>query len=147
MLLLDRLSLSRSVRLAASVAVLAATFASSAAFASPSAVASIGVTSDPDNGNILADDLGLTLYRYTPDQPNTSTCYASCARAWPPVVVDAVPNVLDPSIAAGLGIAPRTDGTQQLTYQGAPLYYYVGDTQPHNATGQASDGVWFVVNP
>ncbi|HLZ29526.1 MAG TPA: hypothetical protein VKV73_19585 [Chloroflexota bacterium] len=138
------LSLSRSVRLAASVALLAATFASSAAFASPSAVA---ITSDPANGNILADDRGMTLYRYTPDQPNTSTCYAGCAQAWPPVVVDTLPVALDPSLAAGLGIAPRTDGTQQLTYQGAPLYYYVGDTQPHDANGQASDGVWFVVTP
>jgi predicted lipoprotein with Yx(FWY)xxD motif len=143
MLLHDRLSLRRAARLAASVALLAATFASSAAFASPS----IGITSDPANGNILADDRGMTLYRYTQDQPNSSTCYAGCARAWPPVVVDAVPDVLDPSIAAGLGLAPRTDGAQQLTYQGAPLYYYVGDTQPHDATGQASDGVWFVVTP
>lgn len=137
------LSLSRSARLAASVALLAATFASSAAFANPS----IGITSDPANGNILSDDKGMTLYRYTQDQPDTSTCYAGCARAWPPVVVDAIPDVLDPSIAPGLGLAPRTDGTQQLTYQGAPLYYYVGDTQPGEATGQASDDVWFVVNP
>jgi len=103
MLLHDRLS--RSARLAASVALLAATFATSAAFASPSAVA---ISSDPANGNILSDDRGMTLYRYTQDQPNTSTCYASCAGAWPPVVVDNIPTA-DPSLAAGLGIAARTD--------------------------------------
>ena len=66
--------------------------------------------------------------------------------AWPPVLVDAVPTVQDASLAAGLGIAPRNDGTQQLTFQGAPLYLYVGDTQPGEITGDASDGVWFVVN-
>jgi predicted lipoprotein with Yx(FWY)xxD motif len=140
----DRLLQSRNrLRLAASIALVAASFASTAAFASPS----IGISSDPNNGTILTDDRGMTLYRYTPDQANSSTCYDSCAKAWPPVVVDAAPQALDASLAAGLGSAPRTDGTQQLTYQGAPLYYYVGDTQPHDATGQASDGVWFVVAP
>jgi predicted lipoprotein with Yx(FWY)xxD motif len=137
------LHLSRSARIAASIAVLAATLASSAAFASPN----IGVTADPANGNILTDERGMTLYRYTSDQPNSSTCYNGCARAWPPVVVDALPEVADPAIAIGLGLAPRTDGTQQLSYMGAPLYYYVGDTQPGETTGQASDDVWFVVNP
>jgi len=138
-----RLGLGRSARLAASVALLAASLASSAAFASPS----IGITSDPANGNILVDDRGMTLYRYTPDQPGASSCYGGCASAWPPVLVDAAPLATDPSVAAGLGTAPRTDGSQQLTYQGAPLYYYVGDTQAHQAMGQGSDGVWFVVAP
>jgi len=36
----------------------------------------------------------------------------------------------DATLSAGLGLAPRTDGTQQLTFQGAPLYSYIGDIQP-----------------
>jgi predicted lipoprotein with Yx(FWY)xxD motif len=133
----------RSARIAAGLALLAATLVSSAAFASPG----IGITADPVNGSILADDRGMTLYRYTPDQPNSSTCYDGCARAWPPVLVDALPEGVDPTIGIGLGLATRTDGTLQLTYMSAPLYYYVGDIQPGETTGQASDDVWFVVNP
>ena len=132
----------RAARVAAGVVLLAASL-SSAVLASPS----VGVTTNPQAGNILVDDRGMTLYRYTPDQPNASTCYDGCARAWPPVLVDAVPAVQDATLSNGLGITPRSDGTQQLSFQGAPLYYYVGDTQPGDVTGQASDGVWFVVNP
>jgi predicted lipoprotein with Yx(FWY)xxD motif len=134
--------LQNRLRFAASFALLAASFAASAAYASPG----VGTTSSPDSGSILTDDHGMTLYRYTADQPNVSTCYASCARAWPPVIIDDAPQAVDPSLSVGLGVAPRTDGSQQLTYRGAPLYYYVGDTQPGDVTGQASDGVWFVVN-
>ncbi len=136
-----RFHLGRSARVAASVVLLTASL-SSAALAS----SGVGVTSNPQVGNILVDDHGMTLYRFTPDQPNTSTCYDGCARAWPPLLADAIPPVQDATLSAGLGLAPRTDGTQQLTFQGAPLYSYIGDTQPGDITGQASDGVWFVVN-
>lgn len=134
--------LGRSARVAASVALLTASLTSAALASS-----GVGVTANPEVGNILVDDRGMTLYRFTPDEPNTSTCYDGCARAWPPVLADAIPTVQDATLSAGLGLAPRTDGTQQLTFQGAPLYSYIGDTQPGDVTGQASDGVWFVVSP
>ncbi len=134
--------LGRSARVAASVALLTASLTSAALASS-----GVGATTNPQVGNILVDDHGMTLYRYTADQPNVSTCYDGCARAWPPVLVDAVPPVQDATLTAGLGIAPRTDGTQQLTFQGGPLYSYIGDTQPGDITGQASDNVWFVVSP
>jgi predicted lipoprotein with Yx(FWY)xxD motif len=134
-------SIRRSARAIAGAVLLAASLATGAL-----ASQSVTVAPNPQGGNILVDDHGMTLYRYTPDQPNSSTCYDGCARAWPPVLVDAVPAVQDAALAAGLGVAPRTDGTQQLTFQGSPLYLYVGDTQPGETTGQASDGVWFVVN-
>ena len=134
-------SIRRSARAFAGAVLLAASL-TTGAFAS----SSVTVAPNPQAGNILVDDHGMTLYRYTPDQPKSSTCYDGCARAWPPLLVDSVPTVQDASLAAGLGIAARNDGTQQLTFQGAPLYLYVGDTQPGEITGQASDGVWFVVN-
>jgi predicted lipoprotein with Yx(FWY)xxD motif len=129
-------------RIAATIALAMASFAS-AALASPS----VGVTTNPQAGDILVDDQGITLYRFTPDTPNTSTCYEGCARAWPPVLVDSVPTVQDSGLASGLGIAARTDGTQQLTYQGMPLYYFVGDHQSGDTNGQGIDDEWFVVNP
>jgi predicted lipoprotein with Yx(FWY)xxD motif len=131
-----------ATRAVVSAALLAAALAS-AVQASPT----VSVTPSPVVGHgILTDDRGLTLYRYTEDQGSSSVCYAGCARAWPPVVVDALPAVDNAAVAENLGLTSRDDGTQQLTYQGAPLYYYVGDTSPGDANGQASDGVWFVVD-
>ena len=137
------MSLIRFARIAAVMAIAASAFASTA-LASPT---SVQTSANPQAGAILVDDQGMTLYRYTPDQPNSSTCYGGCAVAWPPVLADSIPAVSDPTIAAGLGVAQRSDGNQQLTYQGMPLYHYVGDRQPGDAGGQGSDGVWFVVNP
>jgi predicted lipoprotein with Yx(FWY)xxD motif len=128
------------------MSVLAALFAAgltSVALASPG----VGVSTNPQAGNILVDDRGMTLYRFTPDSPNASTCYDACATDWPPVLVDSVPATADPALAGNLGIAPRRDGSQQLTYQGSPLYSFADDAQPGDANGQAAGGVWFVVTP
>jgi predicted lipoprotein with Yx(FWY)xxD motif len=41
----------------------------------------------------------------------------------------------------------REDGTYQVTYNDMPLYYWVNDTQPGDATGQNVGEVWFVIQP
>ena len=103
-------------------------------------------TSTAASHSILTDDRGMTLYRYTPDQGGASTCYDACALAWPPLLVDSVPAAQDPSVAQNLGLIQRRDGSQQLTYRNQPLYYFVGDANPGDTNGQASDGVWYVVD-
>jgi predicted lipoprotein with Yx(FWY)xxD motif len=99
----------------------------------------------PTLGTILTDRAGATLYTYAPDTSGVSTCYDECASAWPPVVV--VPDVVQaPSnLGANLGLTTRHDGTQQLTYNGMPLYRFVADRMPGDIHGQGVDNVWFVV--
>ena len=49
-----------------------------------------------------------------------------------------------------LGTITRSDGTKQVTYDGHPLYYFVGDSGPGTATGQGSDNFgakWWLVSP
>ncbi len=49
-----------------------------------------------------------------------------------------------------LGTTHRTDGTVQVTYNKWPLYLWVGDSQPGQATGQALNnlgGLWYVLSP
>lgn len=73
--------------------------------------------------------------------PGTSTCDGTCADTWPPVIVK-------DGIASGipdLGTVVRSDGSLQATYQGRPLYFYVGDTTPGVTTGDGLGGVWFTV--
>src|SRR5712691_8568982 len=78
---------------------------------------------------ILVDARGMTLYLYSRDEPAVSNCYNGCAAAWPPLLTDATPNGPD-AISAGLGSTSRTDGTQQVTYNGVPLYYWMNDKNP-----------------
>jgi hypothetical protein len=52
--------------------------------------------------------------------------------------------------ASDLGTITRSDGTKQVTYDGHPLYYFVGDSGPGTATGQGSDNFgakWWLVSP
>ena len=49
-----------------------------------------------------------------------------------------------------LGTVKRKDGRRQVTYDGWPLYYYVGDTSPGAISCQNVSeygGLWLVVSP
>jgi len=99
---------------------------------------------ETDLGTILVDDDGFTLYVFTVDTEGESTCYDDCAGLWPAVPGDsAISTDLDASI---FGTTTRTDGSEQLTVNGQPLYLYTPDTGPGDTTGQGVGGVWFVVD-
>jgi predicted lipoprotein with Yx(FWY)xxD motif len=100
-------------------------------------------TIDTDLGTILTGPGGLTAYIFTADTEGESTCYDECAALWPPIPADApIGSGLD---AAMFGSTTRTDGSEQLTVNGLPLYLYTPDTRPGDVTGQGFGGVWFVV--
>jgi predicted lipoprotein with Yx(FWY)xxD motif len=91
---------------------------------------------------ILTNAKGFTLYSFAPDTPATSKCYGSCAAYWPPVTG---PAAASPGVPGRVGTIRRTDGTEQLTYNGHPLYTYVGDSAPGQARGNnlnLNGGLW-----
>lgn len=99
---------------------------------------------DTDLGTILVDGEGFTLYVFTNDEGGESACYDSCAETWPPVPGDtSVGGDLDASMFSTVA---RTDGTEQLTVNGMPLYRYAPDAAPGDTTGQGVGDVWFVVD-
>jgi len=101
-------------------------------------------TASTDLGEILVDPDGFTLYIFTNDTDGESTCYEGCADLWPPVPGDStISSDLDASI---FGTTTRTDGSEQLTVSGMPLYLYTPDTNPGDTTGQNFGGVWFVLD-
>jgi predicted lipoprotein with Yx(FWY)xxD motif len=94
---------------------------------------------------VLTNAKGFTLYSFAPDTPTASKCYGSCAAYWPPVTGTA---------AAGSGLPgktttiKRTDGSLQLTYNGHPLYTYIGDSAPGQDNGNninLNGGLWLNV--
>jgi predicted lipoprotein with Yx(FWY)xxD motif len=95
-------------------------------------------------GNVLAGADGLTLYLFVPDTQSESACYDECAAAWPPLVGDvSAGSGVDGSL---LGSTERTDGSQQATYNGWPLYYFASDTAPGDTNGQGLNDVWYVLD-
>jgi predicted lipoprotein with Yx(FWY)xxD motif len=83
---------------------------------------------------VLTNAQGFTLYWFAPDTPTRSACYGTCAGYWPPVIVTGTPSA-GPGVTGKLGTIERSDGNTQVTYNGHPLYTYVGDTAPGQAFG------------
>jgi predicted lipoprotein with Yx(FWY)xxD motif len=98
-------------------------------------------------GSFLVDSKNMTLYLYTKDSPNTSNCYDQCATYWPPLLTTGDPAAGTGLTASMLGTTKRTDGTLQVTYNGWPLYYYVGDKVAGDTKGENVQGVWYVITP
>jgi len=104
----------------------------------------------PGLGEVITDGKGLTLYMYAPDHQGPSRCAGFCAQQWPPLVLPH--GVTRPKAGPGvraslLGTVRRADGELQVTYGGWPLYLWIGDTGPGQATGQADDmGLWYVLS-
>ena len=105
-------------------------------------------------GRVLVDGQGFTLYVFEPDRRSSSSkCYGRCASAWPPLVLPsgvskapAGPGVR----SALLGKTKRKDGTVEVTYHKWPLYTWVVDSAPGDATGQDLNnlgGKWYVITP
>jgi predicted lipoprotein with Yx(FWY)xxD motif len=105
------------------------------------------VAQDPAVGSFLTDAEGKTLYLFTPDAtPGESTCYDDCTQAWPPLA-PAEGMTLPAGVPGELATIERTDGTQQVTYNDIPLYYYAKDDDPGDTYGQGLGGRWFIVPP
>jgi predicted lipoprotein with Yx(FWY)xxD motif len=102
-------------------------------------------------GPMLYDGRRRAIYLFTRDgRDRGSRCYGDCAVAWPPVYTKGRPRGRGAVRRGLLGTTRRRDGRLQVTYAGAPLYYYVSDTRPLQVTCQAVPefgGLWYVVRP
>lgn len=101
-------------------------------------------------GKILFDGRGRVLYLFARDRSGRSSCYAACAKAWPPFLTRGAPSSLRGVSAKLVGTTKRRDGTVQVTYGKHPLYYYKGDTRPGEIKCQNVSefgGLWLVVAP
>jgi predicted lipoprotein with Yx(FWY)xxD motif len=104
------------------------------------------VANNPTLGKILVNSAGFTLYIFKNDSPGQSNCSGSCASLWPPLTI---PKNAHPTAGNGvkglLGVIQRSDGSYQVTYNGAPLYLYAGDTKAGQTNGQGLKNLWYVV--
>jgi predicted lipoprotein with Yx(FWY)xxD motif len=92
---------------------------------------------------VLTNAQGYTLYWFAPDTPTRSTCNGTCAVYWPPVTG---PPVAGAGVTGRLGTIKRSDGATQVTYDGHPLYTYIGDSAPGQANGNdinLNGGLWY----
>jgi predicted lipoprotein with Yx(FWY)xxD motif len=93
-------------------------------------------------GPVLVSTSGLTLYHLPSESASNITCTGQCASVWPPFLLPSG----DSGASAGSGVSgsfgtvKRPEGGTQVTFNGMPLYTYVGDTAPGQANGQNVGG-------
>ena len=106
----------------------------------------LGTTQISGTGAVLVNSGGFTLYYLKGETAANITCTASCAQTWPPYLVTGSMPTAGSGVTGKIAEVSRPDGGQQLTYDGHPLYTYVGDTQPGQATGNAISS-FYVATP
>ncbi len=116
----------------------------------PASGADIQLASKASLGNYLVAS-GKTLYYFGLDLPGTaaqgpvSNCATAenCLALWP------IFDVANPTLASGLQATDfaeftRPDGAKQATFRGWPLYFYAGDAQAGDTTGDNFEA-WYVI--
>lgn len=104
---------------------------------------------DSDFGKVIADSHGEAYYLFDKEKSPESECFDECAEAWPPAVTAGEPKAGSGADQALIGTTERPNGEVQITYDGHPLYYYMGDS-PGTIRCQNVDefgGLWLVVQP
>lgn len=85
-------------------------------------------------GGMMVGPNQMTLYTFDKDKAGDgkSVCNGKCATNWPPLLAD---ESAKPS--GDFSLVKRDEGTMQWAYKGMPLYYWIKDTKPGDATGDA----------
>jgi predicted lipoprotein with Yx(FWY)xxD motif len=117
--------------------------------ASGAGAATVNLGGNSQYSSFLVDGKGMSLYLYTKDTAGSgaSTCYGSCATAWPPLLTTGKPVAGSGVDMSKFGTLTRTDGTTQVTYNGWPLYYFNKDKQAGDITGEGVGSVWYLISP
>jgi len=116
--------------------------------AAPAQAASSGgtlSTAKVGSATVLTNSKGLTLYWFVPDTSTKSNCNGSCTQYWPPVLG---PVHAGSGVTGHLGTIMRSDGAKQATWNGHPLYTYIGDSGPGMDKGNGlnlSGGLWHAI--
>jgi predicted lipoprotein with Yx(FWY)xxD motif len=104
----------------------------------------VSSTKNAELGTILVS--GKTLYTL---KPGSTACTAACLKIWPALVLPT--GVTKAKAGSGVSASKlgtvKRNGVVQVTYDGKPLYSFVGDTATGQVNGDVTDtwGKWTAV--
>jgi predicted lipoprotein with Yx(FWY)xxD motif len=110
---------------------------------------SVGVAYAPSVGLYLTNSSGFTLYFRSTDTPNsgTTTCTTDrCEESWP-VFYQASLNLPIEFSSSQFSTITAYNTTKITTFNGYPLFYWVGDTKAGSTTGEGIGGFYVATLP
>jgi predicted lipoprotein with Yx(FWY)xxD motif len=95
-------------------------------------------------GYVMAEANHAVLYTYDKDKKGQPpTCKGTCAQTWLPATGTPQAGPAD-HFSGQFALVKRADGSEQITYEGMPLYTLKG-AKPLLTTGNGQNGVWHVI--
>jgi predicted lipoprotein with Yx(FWY)xxD motif len=127
--------------------VVSACGASSSPAAGSSAAGPMSITATHTPlGSVLSGPSGDSVYTLVSAQGMPLPCTGQCLSAWPPVAATAGSS---PRAGSGVSATLAVEASiMQVTADGAPLYYFSGDSAAGQVNGQgikSFGGVWYAV--
>ncbi len=116
------------------------------ALARPSSVgaasgATVDTATSTNFGTVLVDAQGFALYTFSSDHGGISSCTTGCATIWPALTVPpGTTPTAGPGVTGTVAATLQPNGTDQVTYNGSPLYTFVSDTTPGQVSGNGVGG-------
>jgi len=102
-------------------------------------------------GSVLADPAGDTLYLLSTERGGHLHCKGACLDYWPPLLVSKGTRVgVGTGVRGKVGTVSRSAALAQVTFNGYPVYGYVGDSGRAEAHGEklkAFGGTWYMLRP
>jgi len=86
-------------------------------------------------GAVLVDDHGHALYASDQEASGKIRCTGGCLTFWDPLTTGASTPTGGSDVTGKLATIRRSDGKQQVTYKGMPLYRFTQDPGPGQVTG------------
>jgi predicted lipoprotein with Yx(FWY)xxD motif len=107
----------------------------------------VKASSNKTLGEFLVTGKGYTLYHMPVENNGKFFCTGSCLKLWKPFTLPKGTKsaTAGKSVVDTLGVITRPNGAKQVTYDGWPLYTFVGDSKPGQTNGQEYDKEWTVV--
>lgn len=134
----------RIVRKLACVLVAVSALFVATSFAAFAQDPTVGTNTTAALGTYLTTSAGRTLYTFNGDTSGVSNVSGQLATVWPPFRATA-PLTMPAGVGGTLSEIARSDGTQQVAYNGLPLYTFVNDTAAGVVSGQGGAGGRFFV--
>ena len=108
------------------------------------ATPSVLVFNHPSYGEILTDQSGNVLYGFSIDSVGGDPLYSGSAWPLAPQITDPLPNA-GATAALTNGTFSNASGGPWLKINNRPVYTYVSDSEPNQASGHGIGSVWFTI--
>lgn len=108
----------------------------------------VTISSTDALGDFLVSNNGGTLYTFSNDTAGVSNCKDQCLENWPAFTIGAEDKLAPGANVGGeLGTIVLENGSQHVTYNGMPLYYFKDDLEVGETNGEGAGGKWTVAKP